>query len=122
VFGHATAGLFGYTHLTGGYPGGQVEYVCVPFAGATYIKVPDGIPDEKLLFLGDTFSTGCQATVQCDIELADTVVIWGCGPFGRWRSARRSSSAPSRSSGDQMLGATRTEAEAIRAAGLASGS
>jgi threonine dehydrogenase-like Zn-dependent dehydrogenase len=83
VFGHATAGLFGYTHLTGGYPGGQAEYVRVPFADATHIKVPDGIPDEKLLFLGDIFPTGWQAAVQCDIEPTDRVAIWGCGPVGQ---------------------------------------
>jgi threonine dehydrogenase-like Zn-dependent dehydrogenase len=58
AFGHSTAGLFGYTHLTGGYPGGQAEYLRVPFADATHIKVPHGIPDEKLLFLSDIFPTG----------------------------------------------------------------
>ncbi len=83
VFGHATAGLFGYTHLTGGYPGGQAEYLRVPFADATHIKVPESIPDEKLLFLGDIFPTGWQAAVQCDIEPTDTVAIWGCGPVGQ---------------------------------------
>lgn len=83
VFGHATAGLFGYTHLTGGYPGGQAEYLRVPFADATHIKVPAGIPDEQLLFLSDIFPTGWQAAVQCDIEPTDTVAIWGCGPVGQ---------------------------------------
>lgn len=83
VFGHATAGLFGYTHLTGGYPGGQAEYLRVPFADATHIKVPDGIPDEQLLFLGDIFPTGWQAAVQCDIKATDTVAVWGCGPVGQ---------------------------------------
>ena len=83
MFGHATAGLFGYTHLTGGYPGGQAEYLRVPFADATHIKVPDGIPDEQVLFLGDIFPTGWQAAVQCDIEPTDTVAIWGCGPVGQ---------------------------------------
>jgi threonine dehydrogenase-like Zn-dependent dehydrogenase len=83
VFGHATAGLFGYTHLTGGYPGGQAEFVRVPFADATHIKVPEGIPDEKVLFLGDIFPTGWQAVVQCDIRPTDTVAIWGCGPVGQ---------------------------------------
>ncbi|EIM25328.1 zinc-dependent alcohol dehydrogenase [Microvirga lotononidis] len=83
VFGHTTAGLFGYTHLTGGYPGGQAEYLRVPFADATHIKVPDGIPDEKVLFLGDIFPTGWQAAVQCDIQPTDTVAIWGCGPVGQ---------------------------------------
>jgi len=83
VFGHATAGLFGYTHLTGGYPGGQAEYLRVPFADATHIKVPEGISDEKLLFLSDIFPTGWQAAVQCDIQPTDTVAIWGCGPVGQ---------------------------------------
>ena len=96
VFGHATAGLFGYTHLTGGYPGGQAEYLRVPFADATHIKVPDGIPDEKGLFLGDIFPTGWQAAVQCDIQPTDTVAIWAAVPSVRWRSAAPSSSAPSR--------------------------
>jgi threonine dehydrogenase-like Zn-dependent dehydrogenase len=83
AFGHTTAGLFGYTHLTGGYPGGQAEYLRVPFADATHIKVPDGIPDEQLLFLSDIFPTGWQAAVQCDIQPTDTVAIWGAGPVGQ---------------------------------------
>jgi threonine dehydrogenase-like Zn-dependent dehydrogenase len=83
VFGHATGGLFGYTHLTGGYPGGQAEYLRVPFADTTHIKVPDGIPDEKLLFLSDILPTGWQAAAQCEIEPGDTVAIWGCGPVGQ---------------------------------------
>jgi threonine dehydrogenase-like Zn-dependent dehydrogenase len=83
TFGHTTAGLFGYSHLTGGYAGGQAEYLRVPFADATHIKVPQGIPDEKLLFLSDIFPTGWQAAVQCDIEPTDTVAIWGCGPVGQ---------------------------------------
>ncbi|HEU6440954.1 MAG TPA: zinc-dependent alcohol dehydrogenase [Microvirga sp.] len=83
AFGHSTAGLFGYTHLTGGYPGGQAEYLRVPFADATHIKVPDGISDEKLLFLSDIFPTGWQAAVQCDIQPTDTVAIWGAGPVGQ---------------------------------------
>jgi threonine dehydrogenase-like Zn-dependent dehydrogenase len=83
VFGHTTAGLFGYTHLTGGYPGGQAEYLRVPFADKTHIKVPDSLTDEQVLFLGDIFPTGWQAAAQCDIEPTDTVVIWGCGPVGQ---------------------------------------
>ncbi|MFC5068022.1 zinc-dependent alcohol dehydrogenase [Flaviflagellibacter deserti] len=83
VFGHATAGLFGYSHLTGGYPGGQAEYLRVPFADSTHVKVPDGIPDDKLLFLSDILPTGWQAAVQCDIQPRDTVAIWGCGPVGQ---------------------------------------
>src|SRR3954466_13989974 len=83
VFGHATAGLFGYTHLTGGYPGGQAEYLRVPFADATHIKVPDSLSDEQVLFLSDIFPTGWQAAEQADIEPTDTVAIWGCGPVGQ---------------------------------------
>jgi threonine dehydrogenase-like Zn-dependent dehydrogenase len=83
VFGHATGGLFGYTHLTGGYPGGQAEYLRVPFADKTHLKVPEGLPDETLLFLGDIFPTGWQAAVQCEIGPDDTVAIWGCGPVGQ---------------------------------------
>lgn len=83
LFGHTTAGLFGYTHLTGGYPGGQAEYVRVPFADHTHIKVPDSLTDEQVLFLGDIFPTGWQAAAQCDIQPDDIVAIWGCGPVGQ---------------------------------------
>ena len=83
AFGHTTAGLFGYTHLTGGYSGGQAEYLRVPFADGTHIKVPDSLTDEQLLFLGDIFPTGWQAAVQCDIEKTDTVAVWGAGPVGQ---------------------------------------
>jgi threonine dehydrogenase-like Zn-dependent dehydrogenase len=84
LFGRTTAGLFGYTHLTGGYAGGQAEYLRVPFADTTHIKVPqNGLSDEKLLFLSDIFPTGWQAAVQCDIQPEDTVAIWGCGPVGQ---------------------------------------
>jgi threonine dehydrogenase-like Zn-dependent dehydrogenase len=84
MFGHSTAGLFGYTHLTGGYSGGQAEYVRVPYADCTHIKVPDSLTDEQVLFLGDIFPTGWQAAAQCDIEPTDTVAIWGCGPVGQF--------------------------------------
>ncbi len=83
VFGHTTAGLFGYTHLTGGYQGGQAEYVRVPFSDKTHIKVPDGLTDEQVLFLGDIFPTGWQAAVQADIQPTDTVAVWGAGPVGQ---------------------------------------
>ncbi len=83
VFGHATAGLFGYTHLTGGYPGGQAEYLRVPYADTTHIKVPESLTDDQVLFLGDIFPTGWQAAVQCDITSTDTVAVWGCGPVGQ---------------------------------------
>ena len=83
AFGHTTAGLFGYTHLTGGYQGGQAEYVRVPFADRTHIKVPENLSDEQVLFLGDIFPTGWQAAVQADIQPTDTVAIWGAGPVGQ---------------------------------------
>lgn len=84
AFGHTTAGLYGYTHLTGGYPGGQAEYVRVPYADVGPVKIPGGMTDEQALFLGDIFPTGWQAAVQCDIQPTDTVAIWGCGPVGQF--------------------------------------
>jgi len=84
IFGHTTAGLFGYTHLTGGYAGGQAEYVRVPFADVAPVKIPDGLSDEQVLFLGDIFPTGWQAAVQCDIQPTDTVAIWGAGPVAQF--------------------------------------
>ncbi len=83
VLGHAACGAFGYSALTGAYPGGQAEYLRVPFADRTHIKVPEGIPDDQLLFLSDILPTGWQAALQCDIEPTDTVAIWGCGPVGQ---------------------------------------
>ena len=84
VFGHSTAGLFGYTHLTGGYAGGQAEYVRVPYADVGPVKIPAGVPDDQALFLGDIFPTGWQAAVQCDIQPEDTVAVWGAGPVGQF--------------------------------------
>ena len=84
VFGHATAGLFGYTHLTGGYAGGHAEYVRVPYADVAPVKVNGGLSDEQVLFLGDILPTGWQAAVQCAIEPEDTVAIWGAGPVGQF--------------------------------------
>ena len=84
AFGHATAGLFGYTHLIGGYPGGQAEYVRVPYADVTAVKVPSTLTDEQVLFLGDIFPTGWQAAAFCEIEPTDTVAIWGAGPVGQF--------------------------------------
>jgi len=84
VFGHSTAGLFGYTHLTGGYPGGQAQYTRVPYADVGPVKIENGLTDEQVLFLGDIFPTGWQAAVQCDIEPHDTVAIWGAGPVGQF--------------------------------------
>ena len=84
VFGHTTAGLFGYTHLTGGYAGGQAEYVRVPYADVAPVKIPERLSDEQVLFLGDIFPTGWQAAVQCDIQPTDTVAVWGAGPVGQF--------------------------------------
>src|SRR5438477_5935495 len=84
VFGHTTAGLYGYTHLTGGYPGGQAQYVRVPYADVGPVKIENGFTDEQVLFLGDIFPTGWQAAVQCDIQPTDTVAVWGAGPVGQF--------------------------------------
>lgn len=82
LYGSSPAGLFGYSHLFGGYAGGQAEYVRVPFADVGPIKIPEGIPDEKVLFLSDIFPTGYMAAENCNIHPGDTVAIWGCGPVG----------------------------------------
>jgi threonine dehydrogenase-like Zn-dependent dehydrogenase len=81
-FGDATAGLFGYSHITGGYAGGQAEYLRVPFAATTAVKLPKDGPDERYIFLSDILPTGWQAAVQADITPEDTVAVWGCGPVG----------------------------------------
>lgn len=81
-FGYTTAGLFGYSHITGGYAGGQAEYLRVPFAATTLIKVPNVGADEKYLFLSDILPTGWQAAAFADIQPSDTVAVWGCGPVG----------------------------------------
>ena len=82
LYGHATAGLFGYSHLTGGYAGGQAEYVRVPFADVGTVKVPANLTDEQVLFLSDIFPTGYMAAENCAIQPGDTVAVWGCGPVG----------------------------------------
>jgi threonine dehydrogenase-like Zn-dependent dehydrogenase len=80
MMGQSPAGLFGCSHLTGGYAGGQAEYLRVPFADVGPIKVPDNLPDEQVLFLSDIFPTAYMAAENCGIEPGDTVAIWGCGP------------------------------------------
>jgi len=80
--GSSPAGLFGYSHLLGGFAGGQAEYVRVPFAEVGPIKVPEGIPDEKVLFLSDILPTGYMAAENCNIKPGNTVAVWGCGPVG----------------------------------------
>jgi len=82
LFGHSPAGLFGYSHMLGGYAGGQAEYVRVPFADVGPVKIPDGLSDEQVLFLGDIFPTGYMAAENCSIEKGDTIAVWGCGPVG----------------------------------------
>ncbi|MBD0309162.1 MAG: glutathione-dependent formaldehyde dehydrogenase [Microcoleus sp. T1-bin1] len=84
MFGHSPAGLFGYSHLTGGYAGGQAEYARVPFADVGPLKIPDGLSDEQVLFLTDIFPTGYMAAENCDIQPGDTVAVWGCGPVGQF--------------------------------------
>ncbi|HKS08358.1 MAG TPA: zinc-dependent alcohol dehydrogenase, partial [Pyrinomonadaceae bacterium] len=84
VFGHSTSGIFGYSHLTGGYAGGQAEYARVPFADVGPIKVPSHLTDEQVLFLSDIFPTGYMGAEMCDIKPGDTIAIWGCGPVGQF--------------------------------------
>jgi threonine dehydrogenase-like Zn-dependent dehydrogenase len=84
MWGHSPAGIFGYSHLTGGYAGGQAEYARVPYADIGPIKIPDGMPDEEVLFLSDILPTGWMAAENCDIEPGDVVAIWGCGPVGQF--------------------------------------
>jgi threonine dehydrogenase-like Zn-dependent dehydrogenase len=81
-YGYPMAAAFGYSHLTGGYSGGQAEYVRVPFSDVGPLVVPDGIEDDKVLFLSDILPTGWMAAVNCDIEPGDVVAVWGCGPVG----------------------------------------
>ena len=83
LWGHSPAGLFGYSHLLGGYAGGQAEYLRVPYADVGPIKVPDGLTDEQVLFLSDIFPTGYMAADFCDIQPGDTIAVWGCGPVGQ---------------------------------------
>lgn len=83
-FGHSPAGIYGYSHLTGGFAGGQAEYVRVPFADVGTVKIENGLSDEQVLFLSDIFPTGYMAAEQCNIEPGDTVAIWGCGPVGQF--------------------------------------
>jgi threonine dehydrogenase-like Zn-dependent dehydrogenase len=83
LYGYTTSGLFGYSHMTGGYAGGQAQYARVPYADVGPIQIPDGIPDEKVLFLSDILPTGYMAAENCDIKSGDTIAIWGCGPVGQ---------------------------------------
>ncbi|WP_228244359.1 zinc-dependent alcohol dehydrogenase [Porphyrobacter sp. GA68] len=82
LYGHAMSGIFGYSHLTGGYSGGQAEYVRIPFSDVGPIVVPDHLEDDKVLFLSDILPTGWMAAENAQIEPEDTVAVWGCGPVG----------------------------------------
>jgi threonine dehydrogenase-like Zn-dependent dehydrogenase len=84
LWGHSPAGLFGYSHMAGGYAGGQAEYVRVPFADVGPFRVPDNLSDEQVLFLSDIFPTGYMAAEACNIKGGDTIAVWGCGPVGQF--------------------------------------
>ena len=84
LYGYAGSGLFGYSHMMGGFAGGQAEYVRVPFADVGPIKIPNHLNDEKVVFLSDIFPTGYQAAENCNIKEGDTVAVWGCGPVGQF--------------------------------------
>jgi len=84
LMGYSPSGLFGYTHMMGGYAGGQAQYARVPFADVGPLKIPAGIPDEQVVFLSDIFPTGYMGAENCNIKPGDTVAIWGCGPVGQF--------------------------------------
>jgi threonine dehydrogenase-like Zn-dependent dehydrogenase len=84
LYGYSGSGLFGYSHMMGGFAGGQAEYVRVPYADVGPLKIPDSLEDEQVLFLSDIFPTGYMAAENCDIHAGDTVAVWGCGPVGQF--------------------------------------
>jgi threonine dehydrogenase-like Zn-dependent dehydrogenase len=84
AFGASTAGIFGYSHVFGGFAGGQAQYARVPFADVGPLKVPESLRDDQVLFLSDIFPTGFQAAENCDIQQGDVVAVWGCGPVGQF--------------------------------------
>jgi threonine dehydrogenase-like Zn-dependent dehydrogenase len=87
MFGHSPCGIYGYSHLTGGYAGGQAEYARIPFADVGTLKVPEGMSDEQALFLSDIFPTGYMGAEMCNIQPGDTIAVWGCGPVGQFAMA-----------------------------------
>jgi threonine dehydrogenase-like Zn-dependent dehydrogenase len=87
MWGHSPAGIFGYSHLTGGFAGGQAEYARVPFADVGPVKIENGFTDEQVLFLSDIFPTGYMGAEMCDIKPGDTIAVWGCGPVGQFAIA-----------------------------------
>src|SRR5450432_395059 len=84
LMGFSPSGLYGYSHMTGGYAGGQAQYARVPFADVGPLKIPEELPDEKVIFLSDIFPTGYMAAENCNIQGGDTVAVWGCGPVGQF--------------------------------------
>jgi threonine dehydrogenase-like Zn-dependent dehydrogenase len=87
LWGHSPAGVYGYSHLLGGYAGGQAEYARVPFADVGPLKVPNGVPDDQVLFLSDIFPTGYMGAEMCSIRSGDIIAVWGCGPVGQFAIA-----------------------------------
>src|SRR5712672_3349080 len=83
AYGYSGSGLFGYSHMMGGYAGGQAQYVRVPYSDIGPMKVPDHLADEQVLFLTDIFPTGYMAAENCNIQLGDIIAVWGCGPVGQ---------------------------------------
>ena len=104
LWGYSPCGIFGYSHMLGGYAGGQSEYVRVPFADIGPLKVPDEVEDEQALFLSDIFPTGYMAAEMCGIHPGDVVAVWGCGPVWQLPSRARTCSAPDASS--RSIGST----------------
>jgi threonine dehydrogenase-like Zn-dependent dehydrogenase len=84
LWGYSPCGIFGYSHLLGGYAGGQAEYARVPFADVGPIKIPSSLSDESVLFLSDIFPTGYMAAEACNIQPGDVIAVWGCGPVGQF--------------------------------------
>jgi threonine dehydrogenase-like Zn-dependent dehydrogenase len=84
MYGYSGSALFGYSHMMGGYAGGQAQYVRVPFADVGPLKIDSDLPDDKVLFLSDIFPTGYQAAENCNIKQGDVVAVWGCGPVGQF--------------------------------------
>jgi threonine dehydrogenase-like Zn-dependent dehydrogenase len=87
LWGHSPAGIFGYSHMLGGFAGGQAQYARVPFADVGPLKIPAGIPDEQVLFLSDIFPTGYMGADMCNIERGDVIAVWGAGPVGQFAIA-----------------------------------
>jgi len=98
LWGYSPAGIFGYSHMLGGFPGGQAEYARVPFADVGPLKIPAGIADEKVLFLSDILPTGYMGAEMCNIQPGDVIAVWGAGPVGQFAVKSAYLRAPSASS------------------------